>query len=173
MFSDPKENIEQFGLMPGMSVADFGSGSGFYSFELSKVVGETGKVYAVDVQKDLLTKLKNQATHDHLSNIDIIWGDLEKLGGTKLRDYSMDAVMIGTVLFQVEHKDAVVKEVKRILKPSGRVLVVEWKDSDLSFAPKNVLPLQICKELFRREGFVFEKEIRAGEHHYGLIFKKS
>ncbi len=175
MFSDPKENIAQFGLMPGMAVADLGSGSGFYTLELAKVLGDTGKVYSVDVQKDLLTKIKNQATRDHLSNVEVIWGDIEKLGGTKLRDYSVDVVVVSNVLFQVAEKATLIKEVKRILKPVGRVLVIEWEDSFGGLGPEqnSILPETVCKELFTKGGFAFEKEIRAGEHHYGLIFKKS
>ena len=61
MFSDPEKNIEQFSLGKGMHVADFGTGSGFYALAAAEAVGETGRVYAIDVQKDLLEKLKKEA----------------------------------------------------------------------------------------------------------------
>ena len=106
MFSDPEKNIKQFGLGKGMHVADFGAGSGFYSFAAAQAVGETGRVYAIDVQNGLLTKLKNEAKNvRHLRNIEIIWADLEQVGGTKLKENSMDAIIAANVFFQLENKD--------------------------------------------------------------------
>ncbi|MBI2474518.1 MAG: methyltransferase domain-containing protein, partial [Candidatus Taylorbacteria bacterium] len=60
-FSDPSHNVEQFDLQSGMTVADFGTGSGYYAFAAAKAVGDKGKVYAIDVQKPLLEKLKREA----------------------------------------------------------------------------------------------------------------
>ncbi len=172
-FIDPKNNIEQFGLSEGMRVADLGSGSGFYVIESSKVVGGEGRVYAVDVQKDLLEKVKASASLEGLNNIEIIWGDIEKLGGTKLADASVDAVIISNTLFQVEEKDNLLIETGRILRPNGRVLVVDWTDSfnGLGPAPESVFTGQQAKDLFQKNGFVLDKEISAGEHHYGFILK--
>jgi ubiquinone/menaquinone biosynthesis C-methylase UbiE len=66
MFSDPRSNIDQFRLDPGMIVADLGCGSGHYTFAIAKAVAPTGRVYAVDVQKDLLVRLKTEATRLHV-----------------------------------------------------------------------------------------------------------
>ena len=62
MFSDPVKNIEQCGIQTGMDIADFGAGSGHYTIAGSRALMATGRVYAIDVQKDLLAKLKNEAT---------------------------------------------------------------------------------------------------------------
>ncbi len=85
MFSDPEHNIEQAGISNGNIIADLGSGSGFYTFAASKRVAPLGKVYAVDVQSEMLDKLKKEAKSQHLTNIDVIAGDLEHLGGSKNR----------------------------------------------------------------------------------------
>ena len=61
MFTDPQKNIKELGLTPGMHIADLGAGSGFYVLEAAKRVGDKGRVYAVDVQKDILQKIKNRA----------------------------------------------------------------------------------------------------------------
>ena len=173
-FIDPKNNIAQFGLSEGMRVADLGSGSGFYVMESSKAVGNDGRVYAVDVQKELLEKVKTSATLEGLTNIEIIWGDIEKLGGTRLAEASVDAVIISNTLFQVEEKDNLLIETKRILRPNGRVLVIDWTGSfnGLGPAPESVFTGQQAKDLFKKKGFVLDKEISAGEHHYGFIFRK-
>jgi len=174
MFSDPENNVKQFGLAPGMVVADFGSGSGFYTLAEAKAVAPSGKVFAVDIQKDLLQKLKNGARDSHIGNVDIIWSDLEKLGGTKLREGSLDAVTVCNLFFQIENKNSLCLEVKRILRANGRVLVVDWDGSFGGIGPTKdaVIPKIQLAALFQDHGFVLDREIDAGAHHYGLIFRK-
>lgn len=174
MFSDPENNINQFGLAPGMQVADFGSGSGFYTMAIAKVVSPGGKVFAVDIQKDLLQKLKNGANQNKLHNIDIVWGDLEHLGGTKLRESSLDAVTVCNLLFQIENKDALCLEIKRILRTNGRVLVVDWAGSFSGVGPQEADVVSKLKvtDIFQDHGFTLDREISAGAQHYGLIFRK-
>ncbi len=174
MFSDPVKNIEQCGIQAGMEIADFGSGSGHYSMAASRALIATGRVYAVDVQPDLLTKLKNEAVRQGLYNIEVIWGNIEKLGGTKLRDNSVDLVLLSNILFQLDDRETMVKEVKRVLRPAGRVMVVDWSDSFGGIGPKqeNVVKKETAKELFEKSGFHLDKEFNAGAHHYGIIVKK-
>ncbi|MBU1557795.1 methyltransferase domain-containing protein [Patescibacteria group bacterium] len=174
-FIDPKNNIAQFGLNQGMKVADLGSGSGFYVMESSKAVGNDGRVYAVDVQKELLERIKASASLEGLSNIEIIWGDIEKLGGTRLADFSVDAVILSNTLFQVEEKENLINEMKRILRPKGRALIVDWTASfgGLGPAPESVFTEHQAKDLFQKNGFVLDKDISAGEHHYGFVVRKN
>lgn len=174
MFSDPVKNIEQCGIQAGMEIADFGSGSGHYALAGAKALMSTGCVYAIDAQKDLLTKLKNHATREGLYNVEVIWGDIEKPNGTKLRDASIDLVFLSNILFQVEDRDAVIKEVKRVLKPGGRVLLVDWADSfgGIGPTPKMVITKDKAREIFDTSGFHMDREVTAGSHHYGFIFKK-
>ena len=172
MFSDPQKNIEQFELLPGMHVADLGSGSGFYTLSASRAVGDKGRVYSVDIQKDLLAKIKNSAAKEHVFNIEVVWGDLEKIGGTRLKDFSMDAAIASNILFQIRDKKAFATEIKRILKPKGKVLVVDWEDSFGGLGPEQsaVVTKDAAQKLFAELGFVLAREIFAGDHHYGLIF---
>ncbi len=174
MFSDPIKNVEQCGIQAGMEIADFGSGSGHYSIAASRALISTGRVYAVDIQQDLLTKLKNQAVGEGLYNIEVIWGNIEKINGTKLRDNSVDLVLLSNILFQLDDKETMVKEAKRVLRSSGRVLVVDWSDSFGGIGPKpeSVVRKDVASELFQKNGFHLDREISAGAHHYGLIFKK-
>ena len=175
MFSDPEENVKQFSLGKGNHVADFGSGTGYYSFAAAEAVGEDGRVYAVDVQKDLLQRLKKESQMRHLYNVDIIWADLEHLGGTKLRESSMDSIIAANLLFQLEQKDNCIMEMKRILKRGGRVLLIDWLSSFGGMGPaaQDVLSKETAGNLFKKHGFVLDREIPAGAQHYGLIFRKS
>lgn len=175
MFSDPEQNVYQFSLMKGETVADFGAGSGFYSFAAAGAVGEEGRVYAIDVQKDLLERLKNQARNvKHLNNIEIIWADIDNLGGTRLREESVDSVIAANVFFQLEDKKNACLEIKRILKKGGRVLFIDWTNiqSDNISIDQKTFNKEKALVLFGENGFVLQKEIDAGVKHYGLIFIK-
>ncbi len=174
MFSDPENNIKQFGLASGMQVADFGSGSGFYSMAIARAVAPSGRVFAVDIQKDLLQKLRNGAKQNHLNNIEVIWGDLEHLGGTKLRESSLDAVTVCNLFFQIKNKDSLCLEIKRVLHPLARVLVVDWSASYGGMGPvsESVVQKEEMVKLFTEHGFSFDREISSGAQHYGLIFRK-
>jgi ubiquinone/menaquinone biosynthesis C-methylase UbiE len=175
MFSDPKNNIMRLGLREGMLVADFGTGSGHYAIEASKLVGGSGRVYAIDIQQALVKKVKNLAIAENRQNIDVLWGDIEQIGGTKLGDESVDAVIIANDLFQVEDKNNVIIEARRILKPKGKVLVVDWLDSFGGLGPQGdmIVRESQARELLSGNSFEFIEEFDAGEHHYGLIFVKS
>jgi ubiquinone/menaquinone biosynthesis C-methylase UbiE len=174
-FSDPKQIIQASGLQAGATVADFGAGSGHYSFAAARAVSGGGRVIALDIQKELLARLKREAQAQGLNNVEIIWGDIEKEGGSGLKDESVDMVLLANILFQVSHRDAVLTEAFRVLKRGGRVLLVDWEDSFGGIGPKpaDVLPKLIGEELLRAHRFTIERELKeAGEHHYGLIAQK-
>lgn len=173
MFSNPKGVLNQFHVDPGMSVADFGVGGGHYSIEAADRVENVGKVYAFDVQKDLLNKLKNEANSRNLENINTIWADLDEPKSTQLADESIDRVIITNILFQTEDRPALIREAKRILKPNGKILVVDWTDSHGGLGPKQseIISPEAAKSLVEENGFIVEKDVQAGDHHYGFIAK--
>ena len=175
MFSNPKLNLEQFGLEKGMKVADLGVGAGFYAIEAAKLIGEKGRVFCVDVQKELVAEVKKVAEKEGLLNVEAIWGDIEKLEGTQIKNAITDAVIVSNVLFQVEDREKFVEEVARILKPAGKVLVVDWMDSFAGMGPHkdHIVTEEKAKFLFTAKGFLIEKKISAGDHHYGFIARKA
>jgi ubiquinone/menaquinone biosynthesis C-methylase UbiE len=174
MFSDPKKNVKELGLSEGSTVADFGSGSGHYVMALSDVVGDSGRVYAIDLQQALLQKVKNMATEDGKENVDVLWGDIESIGGTKLDDESVDAVIIANTLFQIEDKETTIMEIRRVLKDAGKLLVVDWSDSfgGMGPQPDDIIVESNARKMFIEKGFKYDRDFDAGGHHYGLIFHK-
>lgn len=170
MFSNPVHNLTALGLRDTDIVADLGAGTGFYSVAAGHMVPH-GRVYAVEIQKDFLPTIKNKAHDAHLKNVEIIWGDVEKPGGTGIGDNVADAVIASNILLQVTDKDKFVSEVKRILKPGGKVLIIDWRDH----APlhKHIVPKDRARDLFTHKGFSLEREVDAGAHHYGIILRKN
>ncbi len=170
MFSDPVKNLKAFGLKEDNIVADLGAGIGYYSVAAGALVPK-GKVYAVELQKDFLATIKNRVTEARLNNVECLWGNVEKIGGTKMGDNIADAVIASNILFQVEDKVQFIEEVKRILKPQGRVLLIDWSESSIMKATA-IVPKNKAREMFEEKGFALEREIDAGEHHYGMILIK-
>ncbi|MBI2097659.1 MAG: methyltransferase domain-containing protein [Candidatus Vogelbacteria bacterium] len=174
-FSDPKTVINHFNLTEGMTVADFGAGSGAYALAMARRVGATGRVYAIDVQKELLARLSREAKSGQLANItniEVIWSDLERAGGSKLADQSVDFVLVANLLFQVSAKYTLALEAKRILKPDGRLAVIDWQDSFGGLGPpeSQVVRPEEVKKITTQAGFRCLKDFPAGDHHYGLLF---
>ena len=174
VFSDPKKVIGELTIQPGFEVADLGAGSGHYAQALARAVGDKGKVYAVDVQKELLDRIKNEARREKIHNIEVLRGDIEVLGGTHLADASVQIAVAANVLFQCADKAGLAREAFRILKPNGRMLVVDWKDSYGGTGPiaGHVVTASVALPIFESAGFTKERDITAGEHHWGIILKK-
>ena len=173
MFTDPVQVLESFGLEPNMKIADLGAGSGAYSIAAAKRIGD-GKVYAVEVQKELLAKIKNDADREGLSNIEYLWGDIEEHNGTRIGDRLCDVAIISNTLFQVENRDETLLEASRVLKPGGKLLLVDWEDSFGGLGPeaKMVISPEKARELCEKAGFEFVREFDPGAHHYALVYKK-
>ncbi len=171
MFSDPGANIAKLGVADGMKVADLGAGSGFYSIESAKRVGASGRIYAIDVQKNLLERLRSVAQAQSLNNVEVIWANAEKIGGTKLKDALVDRAIVSNILFQVAKMDDFALEVKRITKSGGKLLIIEWNETT-PLAPKTQVPQIKVQTLFEKSGFKLEETFPAGASHYGMIFTR-
>jgi len=173
-FIDPSRIVARLELREGMKVADFGCGSGFLAFEAIKRVGQSGKVYAIDVQKDILDGLTARALHEKIENLEVIWGDFDEKGGTTLADESQDAVIVSNVLFQSKAKSGLAFEAFRVVKAGGKVVVVDWKESEQKTGParEHIVPIERARALFSGAGFSEVESFELGSHHYGLLFKK-
>lgn len=172
-FAHPRRNVAALGIQSGMSVADFGSGSGAYVLAMAERLEGSGHVYAMDVQRDLLRKVKNEAHKRGYNNVEVIWCDLERPRASKIADQKLDLVLISNLLFQIENKAAILAEAWRVLKPSGHLTVIDWADSFGGMGPQksDVITKEKALALAKDSGFELQKEFDAGAHHYGLIFK--
>jgi len=181
MFINPEEIINNFEIRPGMVVADFGCGSGRYVLAIAKKmkgfdlpVGQAGVVYAIDIQKNLLESIKLNAEKEHLADIvDIIWADIEGKDGVKLATETVDIVVASNILFQVESKESLIREIHRVLKIGGRVALIDWSVAGMGITPKSLVTKKEAERIFIENGFLRAKEFPVGDNHYGIIFKKA
>lgn len=172
-FAHPARNVAAFGLRHGMRVADFGAGSGAYALAIAEHLEGSGAVYAIDAQKDLLRRIHNEAKRRGFKNVEVIWADLEAPRASKLAGGSMDLVLVSNLLFQVPDKHLVLREARRIVKPDGVVVVIDWEDSFGGMGPikEDVVAKETAISIARKEGLELQREFPAGTHHYGLIMR--
>ena len=111
----PEKEINKIDIKQGQAILDYGCGIGSYTIPAAKLAGERGKVYALDKQALALKKVKERAKKEKLQNIYTILSD----GDTGLPDESIDIILLYGVLPEIEDKDSVLKELHRVLKPSG------------------------------------------------------
>lgn len=171
MFVDPNKIVEQFGFTPGMHVADLGIGAGFYTLATARLVGDKGRVYAVDIRPEMLAQVKTLAEKEHLNNIEVIHGDLEEPRGTRLKDGSMDAVIVANTLFQIENRKQCIEEAARICKEGGKIYFIDWRESFGGLGPQenDVVKEEDVKKLFEEAGCTVTDTINAQQYHYGFV----
>jgi len=181
MFLNPQKVIDSLQILPGMQIADFGVGRGDFALAASYAAGKNGVLYAIDIKKTALEALKSKAKEKNISNIHPIIADLEKIRATSLKEDSIHCIIIANVLFQIAAKENVAREAHRVLIPGGKVFLIEWEtegEQKISGKPKigPVMSARLKKEdakkLFEIRGFNFDRIFLAGDHHYGMVFKK-
>ncbi len=173
-FVNPAKIIHLFNLMEGSKFADFGSGSGAYVLAAAPLVGQTGRVLAIEVQKDLLLKLKQAVVDANHSNVKFLWCDFENLGATQLEDESLDVAVVSNTLFQLDNKLGAIREMHRTLKKSGKLYIIDWSESFKGMGPSSdiVVDKDSAMGFATEAGFILQSEFNPGEHHYGLELSK-
>ncbi|OGZ32055.1 MAG: hypothetical protein A3I88_00095 [Candidatus Portnoybacteria bacterium RIFCSPLOWO2_12_FULL_39_9] len=172
-FLNPEQALSQLDIRPKMTVADFGSGHGYFTIPLAKLVGESGRVIAIDVLKEALESIISRAKLEGIANIEAIHSNLENPNGSKLSDGSQDLVLLANILFQSQKKPEIIREARRVLKDLGRLVVIDWL-AGASLAPKEgwLISKEEAQKLVETEGLKMEKEFEVDERHFGLIFRK-
>jgi len=172
-FLNPAEAINLLPLKEGMTVADFGCGNGYFTLEMAKRLRPAGRVIALDIWKPSLEALAFRSKLEGLNSlIETRWANLEVPKGSGLNDNSCDLVFIANILFEVEKKEIIIEEAKRILKSEGFLVLIEWEPEKLP--NKNFLfPIakQEALELLEKFGFQIERELSLSITHYGFLTK--
>lgn len=173
MFLNPDDTIKHLFIHEDWHIADLGAGSGAYTLAVAQRA-PMGKVYAIDINREILPFIRGKVlAHGH-KNIEAVWGDIDRPHGTNMGDASMDAVILANTFFQIENKNSALQEIARILKPGGKILLVDWTGSFGNVGPReeDIVSPNAAKEMFEKFGFIFQKDVPAGEYHYGMIFHK-
>ena len=136
----PEELLDLLGIKQGDVVADIGAGVGFFSLRAAERVGPTGKVFAVDVQPEMIEGLEMMMNRFGHENIVPILGNVDD---PKLPANSVDHVLIVIAYHEFSHPVEMMRHIRNAMKPDGQMLIVEYKAEDLS---SRVAPLHKMSE---------------------------
>jgi ubiquinone/menaquinone biosynthesis C-methylase UbiE len=161
----PSQLIERGGIKKGMQVLDLGCGSGAFTPSIARTVGEKGKVYALDIQADMLKQLERKLSRPEnkdIRNIKLIEGNAYEL---PFDDASLDLVNMVTVLPEIPDRNKALQEVQRVLKPGGLFAVTElFPDPDYPWKSTTI-------RLGEAAGFVVDK-VSGNFFNYTVRFRK-
>jgi ubiquinone/menaquinone biosynthesis C-methylase UbiE len=164
----PEDTLDLLGISEMMTVVDLGAGSCYFSLPTARRVGPQGKVYAVDIHRELLDLCVERASEQGVGNIEVV---LAEETSVPLPSGVADAVLVVNVLHELEDSRASLAEMARLLNPQGRLLVVDWKKEEMEMGP----PLHArfspeeAGELLAEGGFDVVRQVEPGPLHYGLV----
>lgn len=166
LFNEEKIFAE-LNILNGQSILDAGCGDGYMAKKFSKLVGKSGKVYAIDPDRSSISTLKKEIGAN--SNITASIGDITKK--TALEDSSLDIIYLSTVfhIFSSEQVQSFDKEVKRILKHNGKLAIVNINKEETPFGP----PLEMRsspEELTNMLSLRPTSLVPVAEHFYMQVF---
>jgi len=176
----PEETLLKLGLKEGQVFADIGCGTGFFTIPAAKIVGSRGKVYALDIAPEML-----EAAGQRLKDCRQILGPeepgpmnnvifkLSEENKLPLENGSVDVVFLALVLHELEDYQKFFREAKRVLKPGGRAVMVEWKKEAMEMGPpveERLSPMETAG-ILKANGFEPVETVDIGVAHYGVIGK--
>ncbi len=172
---NPDFILEKAQVKEGNSIAGLGCGSaGQFVFPAARIVGNKGKVYAVDIMKSVLTNLNKRIEQEGYTNIETVWSDLEIFKATKIESESLDVGLLINTLYQSEQRAALLRESIRLIKKGCYLLIVEWKNVATPIGPpaEAKVKKESLKQSIQKLGLSLEEEFEAGTYHYGALFIK-
>lgn len=174
----PADVLDALGAGPGKRVADIGSGSGYFTTRLAQRVGPGGKVYAVDVDRAALDRLRERTERDGRTQVELVPGE----HADPHLPPQLDAVLIVDAYHEFRQYDEMLTAIHRALVPGGRLVIIDGEaPSDrprTEYHRLHRIPADIVKQEAVRNGFAF-KDSRPGFHDaeygkqmYFLVFEK-
>jgi precorrin-6B methylase 2 len=169
---NPDGALDALNLKPGMVVADVGAGTGYMSLKLAKRVGPSGKVYAEDVQAEMLDKVRANAAKAGVSNIQTVQGSFTD---PKLPKGQMDLILLVDVYHEFSEPQKMLQRIRDALKPGGRLVLLEYRkeDPNIPILAEHKMSVTEVKTELEAEGFALGPVIETLPRQHILILTKA
>lgn len=168
-YQKPHEVLSALNIKPGEVIADIGAGTGYFTFRLAHFVGEKGKVYAVDVSSDMIRHINRRIRETNAANVVSI---LAELDDPLLPDRSVNRFFICDVWHHVENQSKYLSLMKKMLKPGGEVVMIDFNKKEMPFGPPPQMKIareDLIKQM-EGNGFKLAKEHTFLPYQYFLVF---
>jgi len=171
-YQKPDEVLKALGLRRGESIADIGSGSGYFTLRLAAAVGPTGRVYGVDVDPDMVRHLNRRLRDSGVANVVSI---LSAPDDPLLQDASVDRFFICDTWHHIDDQAKYLGLMKKMLRPGGEVVMIDFKKEATPLGPP--LEMRIARDALLQQmqgaGFRLATEQTFLPYQYFLVFKAS
>jgi len=168
-YQKPHEVLSALDLKPGEVIADIGAGSGYFTFRLAHHVGNTGHVYAVDVSPDMILHINRRIRELKATNVSSILADADD---PLLSDATVNRFFFCNSWHHIEKQKKYLMLMKRMLKPGGQVVMIDFQKRDMAFGP--TVEMKIAREdliqQMENNGFRLVKEHKFLPYQYFLVF---
>lgn len=154
----------------GEVVADVGAGTGYYTMRLADRVGPTGKVYATDIQPEMLKMLRGRVERAKVTNVELVLGLPDD---PKLPANTLDMILMVDVYHELSEPQVMLRRLKAALKPSGRLVLVEFRkeDPNVPIRLEHKMTVAEARAELEAEGFVFDKVLNDLPWQHILVFR--
>lgn len=168
----PEKALDAIGIQPGMVVADVGAGVGYFTVRLAKRVGPSGKVFANDVQPEMLSMLRDRVAKANLTNVETVLGTE---ADPKLPRNAMDLILLVDVYHELSQPQRMLQKLREALKSDGRLVLIEFRKEDprIPIRPEHKMSVQEADAEVSAEGFRLEKVLKDLPRQHILVFKKN
>jgi ubiquinone/menaquinone biosynthesis C-methylase UbiE len=168
-FLNKQSILKELNILPGQTIMDVGCGNGYMSKEFSKLVHQSGKVFAIDREKEAIKKLKEETKG---TNIEPMVADITKK--TPIDDQSVDLIYLAAVfhIFTKVQIREFQKEIKRLLKQNGKLAIIEIQKENTPFGPpldRRFSPVELKQTI----DLTYKKTVEVGEYFYMQIFENN
>lgn len=165
----PDEAIRVLAIPKGATVADIGAGSGYMTVRLAARVGPQGRVYANDIQPQMLDILRRRLAREKIDNVTLVQGDLDD---PKLPEAAVDLELMVDVYHELARPQTMLQRLRQALKPGGRLVLVEYRKEDPSIPIRleHKMTVREAKLEVEAEGFTLAKVDESLPRQHILIF---
>jgi len=167
----PELALDAVGIRKGMVVADVGAGTGYFTLRIARRVGPEGKVYANDVQPEMLDKLRANAQREKLDNVETVLGSV---ADPKLPAGRIDLVLLVDVYHEFSQPQEMLQHIRAALKPDGRLALLEYRKEDpaIPIRAEHKMSVAEVKAEVEAEGYKLDKVIETLPRQHIILFKK-
>ena len=165
---NPKNSLIKAGFKENMVLCDIGAGTGIFAFPATEISGKD--IYALEVSDDMLELLANRMVERNTKNLKI-----KKVDSTilPLEDNSCDMAIMVTVLHEVENKESMLDEIKRILKQGGKLMIIEFHKRETPMGPPvdHRISEEYVEKICNSHGLKTINQFSLGDNYYSVIFE--